>query len=413
MKKVFIITLLFLLCLVPLFAVEAFYKQLPAMFLVNLDDTFYKSHSAYATWADGSATKDSADSYYYDNQIIAVLGVNSATEDVTFTFELSGGNWLYLIDSQDKTISRPFGIDLIVKGRKKNSDDETYIDQGNGYVVHLGLQGDDVVSSNENFTYTIKKADLDKYKNIVWFDVCLVLPKLDENGSVTINGTTYTAKTTDKTYTSEIKVTVKSGTSLDKSYVIDLTGTYNSESSSGTDTGLKAMINIEPTTSATSLNLQGIGTNIINVASYSFMSESKYVNDIDYEESKAYIFLSSSSSQTTADGKFKLRRVRDNGSYSDTDNQYNSITFIAILSSKDGSNSVSFDGTTTYSTSKTGSYFAIDPEETTSQNTNKFVRWYSNGYIQIQLSPEGSEDATLLTAGKYTETIYIHVVSPE
>ena len=56
---------------------------------------------------------------------------------------------------------------------------------------------------------------------------------------------------------------------------------------------------------------------------------------------------------------------------------------------------------------------AIDPEETTSQNTNKFVRWYSNGYIQIQLSPEGSEDATLLTAGKYTETIYIHVVSPE
>lgn len=419
-KKVFIIALLVLCCL-PLFAAEVFYKQLPAMFLVNLEETFYKSHSGSATWTSGSATSSSSTSYYYDNQIIAVLGVSGVTErtkDITFSVTLESGSWLYLLDPLDTTISRPFGLDLIVKGYGTNEGKTSYVEQyiemdgSDGHVYRMGLQGDGITSATKgSVSFTLDADDVvDDYGGTVWFDVCLVLPTLNSDGTITIGGTTYTAKGSDKLYTSGLSISVSIGDTTTL-YNINMTGTYKSSSSS-TETGLlKSMMTVLPTASATSLNIQGMGTNDVSVATYSYMTESKFIDDIGYEENKAYLFLSSTSDQTAAGEKFKLRRVRDNGSYSPTDNKYNSVTFVAYIVSDDGT-SKEFDGSTTYSQRST-SGFEIKPETVTSQNGNKYVRWHSSGTIKVKIAQTESEDVTALTAGKYTETIYIHVVSPE
>ncbi len=416
MKRVFIIALL-VLCCVPLFAAEVFYKQLSAMFLVDLNSAIYKSHSGSATWTDGSASSGSETTNYYDNQIIAVLGVSGVTDktkDITFTLTLDGGRWLYFLDPLDPTISRPFGLDLIVKGYGGTTGTgEQYIDKyGNdGHVYRMGLQGDGISSdAGGSVSFTLDADDVvDKYNKTVWFDVCLVLPTLNSNGTITIGGTTYTAKSSDKLYTSGLTISVSIGGTV-TTYDIDLTGTYKSSSSS-TQTGLKSMMTVLPTASATSLNIQGVGENQVTVATYSYMTESKFIDDITYEGNKAYLFLSSTSKQTESGEKFKLRRVRDDGSYSPTDNMYNSVTFVAYIVSGDGT-SKEYDGSTEYSQYST-SGFEIEPETVTSQNGNKFVRWFSNGNIQVKIAPTEDEDPASLTAGKYTETIYVHVVSPE
>ena len=430
MKKILIFALL-LICFVPLFAAEPeiFYKQLSAMFLIDLNSEVYYSHNSSTTaprWAGQTTTSTDDYSNYYDTQIIGVLGINNATEAVTFKVTLTSGSWLYLLDAGDKTISRPFGLDLILKSKQTAKGSEYYYDyNGQGPVIHMGLQdatgrGGTVLSAadNKSFEVTISASDLASYGSIVWVDVCLVLPALDSNGSVTIDGTTYTAKSDDRIYSSKITVEVSSG-SLNKSVVLDMTGTYKSNSSSTTDTGLKSIMNVIPKAAATSLNIQALGSNtakpLVNVASYSYMTESKYIENVTYEDEKAYIFLSSTASESTAGDTFKLRRLRDDGSYSPTDSAFNSVTFVAYLSEDEtgSTNAVSFDGTAKYSSSSTTSYFAVDPIQVSSQNGEEYVRWQSDGYIFVQITPTSDEDVTQLTAGKYTETIYIHVVSPE
>lgn len=432
MKKILIFVLL-VLCLVPLFAVESFYKQLPAMFLVDLNSEIYYNHESSTSaprWVRGSASASTSTSSYYDNQIIAVFGVRGATEDVNFTLSLDSNSWLYLLDTGDTTISRPFGLDLICKGRNEGNTGETYADfkvnsKSVGPVIHAGLQdtskltnqGTILDSSTTTITFpTITASELATYGGIVWFDVCLVLPKLNDDGTVTLNGVTYTARSSDEIYSAKLTVTVKSG-SYSQYYTLDMTGTYKSSSSSTTDTGLKSMMNVIPTAAATSISIQESGSNKIKVADFSYMTESKYIGDSSakkYYTKNAYIFLSSSASQSTNGGKFKLRRVNDDGEY-DSDSITNSVTFTAYISS-DGTNYTSFDGTTTYSSSSsvTKKYFTATRKQESSQNGEEYVRWYSDGSIYIEITPSSDEDLdSLLGGSKYTSTIYIHVVSPE
>ncbi len=437
MKKVLIFILL-VLCLTPVFAISSFYKQLPAMFLVDLNAKYYVGHTSSTSaprWQSGSASESTSSSIYCNNQIIAVLGVTLTADElanidkieyITFTVTAEGTPWVYLLDSTDTTISRPYGLDLICKGRNSTNTGETYANLNNvGPVVHMGLQdstglsGTVVTSTDISSSFDVPVDDLTTYGGIVWFDVCLVLPQLNDSGAVTINGKTYTAMSSDKAYTSKLKIDVKAkidGKEFSDSYYVDMTGTYKSSSSSGTsDTGLKSMMNVVPTAAATSLNIQSLGESksLTTVATYSYLTESKFIDYIDYEDSSAYIFLSSTSSQDTAGETFKLRRViNDAGDYSQTDNMFNSVTFKAYI--KGGSNSKEFNGTTTYSSSALDNYFEVEPQpQVTSQNGEKYVRWFSDGEIQIMIDPTSSESLSDLAAGKYTETIYIHVVSPE
>lgn len=437
MKKILIFILL-VLCVVPLFAVTSFYKQLPAMFLVDLASGNYYSHTSSwnnngvddtnggtstgryngTGWRSGSINTNEK-KYYYDDQIIAVLGVTDADRSLTFTVEVD--SWLYLLDTGDTTISRPYGLDLILKGRQKDGT-EVYANYENaGPVVHLGLQGNNTSGTTPTPTmiegkyvqsFTVSKDDIDDIytEGTVWFDVCLVLPEIASDGTCTVNNVTYTAKSSDSVYSSRIKISVDGVAS----YILDMTGTYKSSSSSSTDTGLKSMMNVIPTAAAKSIGIKGSENKKIKVADYSYLTESKYIGDSpakNYYTKNAYIFLSSSSAQGTNGGKFKLRRENGSGGY-DADSAGNSVTFTAYISS-DGSNYTSFDGTTTYSSSNTGSYFTATRKQEASQNTQEYVRWYSEGSIYIEITPDTGESIGSLLGGKYTETIYIHVVSPE
>ena len=424
MKKriVFCISLL-LICLFSIFAADStsspssFYKQLPGMFMVNLKSSdIYVSHTANAYWAGYTATSSVSAGGYYDNQLIAVLGIRNATEDVTFTVSLSSGNgeWVYLLDPSDNTITRPFGIDLIVKGRPDN-----YVDlYGDGCVVHMGLQEaatgtvlSPTSSSGKSTSFTIPASKLSSYENTMWMDVALVLPALTDSGSYTssVTNKTYTAKSSDTPYTATLKIKVESGDFNDE-YTLDLSGIYSSSTDSSTK--YTAVMLVTPTAAAKSLDIAGMAKSgsSITVANFSFSTTSVTISDGNSDQD-AYIFLSSSASGSTSGEKFKLRRLRSDGSYSPDDSMYNSITYEAILKSTvDGrTTQVAFDGTTSTS-SGTSSYYPIDASTMTDhQNTTQWVRWYDEGEILIHITQDSTEDYTQLAAGKYTDTIYIHV----
>ncbi len=421
MKK-FLLVILLVLCIVPLFAVSSFYKQLPAMFLVELNDTKFVSHTGDAHWKEGSGTETN---YYYNDQIIAVLGVNGAYEDVTVEFALLDSDWLYLIDSSDLTISRPFGIDLIVKGKPDRDIPLSNLNvsnlTGSGHVIHMGLQNvpdGETVYTEKKFTAKIPSSTLSYYGNTIWFDVCLVLPAFDTDAagkvleSVTVNNKTYNVASSNEVYKAQVRVSIKvgDGTVVNDQYLIDLTGTYNaSSSSSSTDESLRQILTVTPTASATSMNLQSIGINgTVDVADFSYLTESKH--GIIYGGNSAYIFLSSSANGTAAGEQFRLRRLLTNtNAYWSEDTENNSVTFEAtIINKEDTSKSVTFDGTA-YNNNSTNSYYQIASKSTTAQDGALFYRWYLEGQIQIKLTG----DTTELRPGKYTETIYIHVVSPD
>ena len=418
-KKIIFCIILLVICLFSTMAADpsSFYKQLPGMFMVNLKNSdIYVSHTSNAYWAGYTATSSDSAGGYYDNQLIAVLGIRDATEDVTFTVSLESGNgeWVYLLDPSDNTISRPFGIDLIIKGRPDN-----YVDlYGDGCVVHMGLQDANTgtylsptSTQGKGTSFTIPASKLSSYQNTMWMDIALVLPELTDSGSYTssVTGKTYTAKASETPYTATLKIKVESGEFKDE-YTLDLSGIYSSSTDSSKT--YSAVMLVTPTAAAKSLDIAGMtkSNSSISVAKFSFSTTSVTISNGNSEKD-AYIFLSSSATGSTTGEKFKLRRLRSDGTYSPDDSKYNSITYEAILKSTvDGrTTEVAFDGTTSTS-SGSSSFYAVDASTMTDhQNTTQWVRWYDDGEILIRIAPDSSEDYTQLAAGKYTSTIYIHV----
>lgn len=98
-------------------AVQTFMKRFSSAFLVNLASNIYKAHGSPPVWASGSASNPNTnDNNYYDNQMLCTMGISGTTKDVTFKFSLDSGPWLYLLDETDLRFSRPFGVDLIIRG---------------------------------------------------------------------------------------------------------------------------------------------------------------------------------------------------------------------------------------------------------------------------------------------------------
>ncbi len=433
-KKLCIICFIFLVLIASAYAADTvtFYKQMPGMFLVDLSSEYYPSHSSSVQWQTDYKGTDGT--YYSDNVLIAVLGIKNATDDVKITAILSGGDWTYRLDSSDSSISRPFGIDLILRGHPSGGTDTT-ITYKNSNVVHLGIQSTDLYNSNgrQDFTIPYKIYDEDNYptdkydsyeeytsskeytnainySNVissfddetVWMDICLVLPKIGADGTITIGNKTYIAKSSDTPYTTKLTLIISGGgLSSEESYVLDLTGLYSSEGVGDTS----EILTVTPEAAATSIDILNAGTTPITVAKYSYGTKS-YATSVSYVNKSSYIYLSSSDGNS-----FLLRRENSNGKYSTTSDSGNSVPFTAtIISDNNKDDEVTFYGTTT-SSNYTNNSFEIKPTKMTAQTDGgSWVRWYDDGTIQVTIDPENTQDLGKLLPGKYSATIYVNVV---
>lgn len=413
MKKKFIVLLLSLvLCSSAVFAeASVFMKQFSSAFLVNLNDSKYMSHSSDPQWKQGEATNPSSGlDYYYDNQMICTLGIQNTTKDVTFKFSLESGHWLYLLDETDMRFSRPFGVDLIIRGNRGNGHESVSVNGSK--IVHLGITS---VSNDKNtmeVSFSIPAATMAAYKS-VWLDVCLVMdPVLGTDGNVTVGGTggtTYTVTPSEDNYKARIKVTVENediagGSSTN---YVDLLGYYTTD---GTHPGsTNAILTVTPTAAASSLDIEKLKENSIEqvVASYKFTTATVSNN----KNSKFYFFLSSSQNESIENDGFSLKYTR-NGKVPSVLNKYNSVAYEAkIVSSEYPGKTTSFDGKVgqnVTSATNLSTYHAIDVDHvSTSTGHGDLARWHDSGNVVVKVT--GSTDD--LVAGLYTSTIYFHVIT--
>lgn len=410
MKKKFIVLLLSLvLCSSAVFAeASVFMKQFSSAFLVNLNDSKYMSHSSDPQWKQGEATNPSSGlDYYYDNQMICTLGIQNTTKDVTFKFSLESGHWLYLLDETDMRFSRPFGVDLIIRGNRGNGHESVSVNGSK--IVHLGITS---VSNDKNtmeVSFSIPAATMAAYKS-VWLDVCLVMdPVLGTDGNVIVGGSTYTVTPSEDNYKARIKVTVENedisgGSSTN---YVDLLGYYTTD---GTHPGsTNAILTVTPTAAASSLDIEKLKENSIEqvVASYKFTTATVSNN----KNSKFYFFLSSSQNESIENDGFSLKYTR-NGKVPSVLNKYNSVAYEAkIVSSEYPGKTTSFDGKVGQNvTSATNlpTYHAIDVDHvSTSTGHGDLARWHDSGNVVVKVT--GSTDD--LVAGLYTSTIYFHVIT--
>lgn len=410
MKKKFIVLLLSLvLCSSAIFAeASVFMKQFSSAFLVNLGSNTYCSHGSDPQWYSGNAVNPSSPSNdYHDNQMICTLGIQDTTKDVTFKFSLESGHWLYLLDETDMRFSRPFGVDLIIRGNGKSGHESVTVDGSK--IVHLGITSVSNDKDTMEVSFSIPAATMAAYGS-VWLDVCLVMdPVLGTDGNVTVGGSTYTVTPSEDNYKARIKVTVENediagGSSTN---YVDLLGYYTTD---GTHPGsTRAILTVTPTAAASSLDIENLKKNSIEqvVASYTFTTETVSNN----KNGKFYFFLSSSQNESIENDGFSLKYTR-NGKVPSVLNKYNSVAYEAkIVSSEYAGKATSFDGKVgqnVTSATNLSTYHAVDVDHvSTSTGHGDLVRWHDSGNVVVKVT--GSTDD--LVAGLYTSTIYFHVIT--
>lgn len=404
---VFVFLLSSMVCSIAAFAAaQTFMKQFSSAFLVNLASNIYKAHGSSPVWASGSASNPSTnDNYYYDNQMLCTMGISGTTGSVTLTFSLDSGHWLYLLDETDLRFSRPFGVDLIIRGVNRSTGSHESVTINGNQIVHMGLDEDG--SSDKSATFVIPSTTWNTYSSI-WLDVCLVMdPVLDSNGHVKVGSTTYTVTPTDDNYKARIKVSIDNadlagGT---ETYLIDLLGYYTT---SGEHPGSStAILSVTPTAAASSLDIEKLKTDAVvqTVASYSFTTATMTsgVNT----NGKVHFFLSSTEGGTgSIDDGFTLKFTRNNKVPSVL-NGYNSVKYTArIVSSEYPGQTMDFDGNAVFG--NTDNYYSVSADHvSTSTGHGDLTRWHDSGTIEVRITG----DIDNLVAGLYTSTIYFHVVT--
>lgn len=383
-----------------------FMKQFSSSFLVNLASDNYVAHGDDPYWARENPSNPhprTGDREYYDNQMLCTLGVQNTDKDVTFTFSLDSRHWLYLLDETDLRFSRPFGVDLIIRGN--GASGHTTLQVNGKKIFHLGLSSAFGDNRSGSVSFTIPASAMQDYQAI-WFDICLVMDSpLGANGQVVIDDATYTVTPHEDNYRARITVSVKNEDIVGGSstYYIDLLGYYRADGSS--PEALSAILDVIPTAAASSLDIETLSANKIEqtVASYRFTTST-----VEKGNGKVYFFLSSSESGS-GEGGFSLKYTKNNRIPSVL-NKYNSVAYEAKIVSNEYNKETVFDGTTGFVATEgiLNTYHAVEPDSvSTTTGHGNLVRWHDSGVVKVKMT--GNVDD--LVAGLYTSTIYFHVVT--
>ena len=500
-RAILILTLIF--ASLPLIAIsQPYIRQYNESYTVDLASNAYLSHKNGATYKEyksppyGLRNTD----YYYREQELGVIGIlstrhaDSTVDDVyvdvpntngtvttynvgkyvangavTITVELLSGEWFYTLDGS--VYKRPFGLDLFARGRVIGvSPNKTLDADVPGYTLHIGNQSYTHGEADGVFTKTVPESVVAGY-DYLWWDICLVMdPEVDPStDTVVFNGVEYTLLPSNITYKVDLQITLSCTDGSSTTFPFHLEGFYKTDAiSSGSTSGIVGILTLN--TVANDLRLDGptglLETRNIRqlIATYDFTTTSKTSAD---KSSKAYLFLSSSSSAYNTGDKFALHHVKDphgiyvkpltfnvimesttaergDGLYQSyyrplphrrngtdpgsapTDPGENATeeeisayeqALAAYNSSMDQYRTVVFDGTDKFTVS--GSKIPTNSMEIYGEITRQkpsvyYTRWQDNGNIYIQMTGydiDGNPvDENNLPPGQYTEDIYMHVV---
>ena len=435
MRRIIILLIFLILPSVCFAAISPTFEQMSECLLVDLASTRFVRHTNIASWSAGSGTDAG---HYYDNQILAIIGLvgdKAKNDDVTLSAELVSGQWCYILNGSDTRYMRPFGIQII--GRAKPSlsgSGSTHTNLGTDYNIYMGGSSSGTISSIK-----VPKETASKYEGI-WWDMVLVFDNNVNTSNDTVlgaDGITYNLTASDDYYTAIVKLTLQWGPGEDEKhvYTVYLNGYYKSSNTySGDDSTIVSTINIDKLSSGNSVDIKtlfnGYSENASNasqlkqaVASYNYTTNTVAGQKTGYVS----FFLSSvSNGLNTGAQEFVLRHINTDGSVSYRDTNHNSVKFYAYIDSERGHSkneptsvmgtSAKFVGTDSFGSSISGDYVRIEAETYKDQDGNWHTRWHDSGTISVAIPSSQSingNEVTLdgLIAGQYSANIYFHIVS--
>lgn len=459
MKYFCLVVLYFVLSIAPIYSVSEsdFYIAPYGGINVNLD--------APVSWRNPVPTQtiESKDSgnVFSDDQIIVIGGidnlriyrewlsiVNEVEEYgilVSFDSESSEGEYFWFTKQSDPEFRRPFQIQLT--GR--------IVDDG----LHGELVGDQysdygVISSavEEVFEATTSRGFLQGIGDFfdiiftgstinysVLYEFGIILPGDITNGILTLDdGTTYPIATGDD-YSAEITVTaqlvdISSGVNNPKrignerTFVLPISGYYDPRFGDGEASGDDVSASLYVNTSARAANIDLIHDrgNAIDIASidFSIFNLSDSFTSGEYDKS-VFLFLSSSSNPFDTEAR-EFRFVQDGVGFGDAITESNSIGYtITVIPSSDTVNhdssglikTITFDGTDyltadgSHPTEEKRVYTAHYDEKLGELASGRTVHWHSySGDVKLSLE---QNHTTLMNAGAYKSTVYVHVVTDD
>ncbi len=383
-----------------------------------------KSTSGEDRWQGG--TGKPTEGYYRDNTMLALIGVSGSSEEKTVTFDFNTPKaWKYVSASND-SLYRPFGVDLILKGGKK--------DAGNGKVedheliqdvIHLGYSTSTDAGS---LMATVTMPRTDGVENSIngmkyygsWVDVILVLPgTVNDAGYIDVYGDgeasernlQYCRLAPANDYMTQFTVTV-SGSESSSIHTFILNGYYVNEPE--TTSGGTVSLLVNKADAASNLDIRNLYTPV-KIAEYGFSMASAITTgstDSKWTERDYYFYLSS---DTTGGSDFCLRLVGSEGEL----NAQNGVKYEASIHSEydtetNPDNWCWFSGQDSINTSSatiTGVFPHAQErvEVISTKNTGQRVfSFYDDGDLYVRLPADA--DVSHLLAGRYRSSIYFNVV---
>ncbi len=418
-------------------AISPTFEQKSECLMVDLAATHFKKHTANAEWRDGTATGSSSASYYYDNQILCIIGIigdRQKQSDVTLTAELLSGGWYYIYDGADIRYRRPFSLQIVARGKSQLSGSGGHVNIGTAYNVQLGSN-----SAATSDSAVIDRATASQYAGI-WWDVLLVFDNNVNTSTNTVLGPdnqSYNLLPSDTYYTAIVRLTVQwgDGEGERESYDVYLNGYYKSSNTySGDDDTISSSINVTTLSSAYSVDIK----NLFNAYSASATPKNQVKSDLatynfttnsvsGNKTGTVSLFLSSVSNGINSAGQeFMLKHMNSDGTTAFRDTSHNAIKYYAYIVSDTGHSSteassvsgttVQFDGKTYFSNTISDEHVVIEPTKHQDQDGNWHTRWTDSGSIAIAIPNDqtiAGNQVTIdgLISGQYTSNIFLHIVT--
>lgn len=273
---------------------------------------------------------------------------------------------------------------------------------------------------NQTETYSLAEMDL-------WADIVLVLPGTvnTANDTVTYNNVVYPLIEADD-YTALVTITMEYGGQI-KSITIPFSGFYEKDNTVKEESVCSLLV--DPYSTAAHLNIEQDRGKWIPVGSLDFM-----LSTATNTNTKNPVIFASSNRDPEAINADEFRLVHESATFNTPLTQTNSIGFdvrIRNLNADGGTASYIFDGTATlesvadklgnltYDTDSgnnqypsSGDWGGIVPAKIYSklQHDNAEKSYYLyNGEIEVMMDP----GTNVMLEGRYTGTVYIHVIANE
>ncbi len=387
---------------------------------IPVGSNYYHSDTS-GTWERNTPQgKGESNVNYTDTEMLGIIMFLNSGTSVTMkgkiTVTVTCANGFYLQSQSNPNYKRPFEI--------------TLFDSWNA----TGSQGHKISESEPTFTVDIDKTDTSSGNAQIHFDVCIRLPgTVDyDTNECTKDGIIYPLSVLSD-YSAIVTFNVKYepessdyGTALEKTVTLPFGGFYESNKSTSSKTGTVSM-SIVLNSDAYNIDIKSkLGQTISLGSMYYTMMLGSGITSTTQNNA---IFLSSSANPEDKNAE-KFALVKDDLSASDAKTALNSVGFkIKVTSYENTSSSITFDGTTYFDTSlapsdiSTGSGSAGARVKATQTLTSteyiipnlykEYMKAGNRSYFSYSGSMELELDDNVITMleGRYTATVYVHVMS--